>query len=341
MVEHNVSPETVLCRCCNNRVVPEANYNICEKRRGLIPETLAPLLKRRKRYKQLMRASISEGERARYAARQTAIKWMLVSCFGYLGYKNARFGRIEAHEAVTAFGREKLLRAKEIAESLGYRVLHALTDSLWLTHDEMNQSGVLALCDEITRAAQIEMSLEGIYRWIVFLPSKQNGGRPVACRYYGVFADGRLKLRGLACRRSDTPPFIKDVQRELLAILAQAATRNDRLRLIEEAERVLYERIHELEEGRVDPQRLLLKRRMTRELDAYQTETRTATAARQLDRLGVKVHPGERVRYVVADARAKTRANRVRAEGAGSLSRYDSAEYIRLLKAAAAEVLFR
>jgi hypothetical protein len=39
-------------------------------------------------------------------------------CFGFLGYRNARFGRIEAHEATTAWGREKLLSAKEIAERI-------------------------------------------------------------------------------------------------------------------------------------------------------------------------------------------------------------------------------
>jgi DNA polymerase II len=78
------------------------------------------LFGRRKEYKQLRQA-----ENDCYDFRQTAIKWMLVSRFGYLGYKNARFGRIEAHEAVTAFGRGKLLRAKEMAERKGYRMLHA------------------------------------------------------------------------------------------------------------------------------------------------------------------------------------------------------------------------
>jgi DNA polymerase-2 len=52
---------------------------------------------------------------------------MLVTCFGYLGYKNARFGKIEAHEAVTAYGRDKLLCAKEIFEAAGFTVLHGLT----------------------------------------------------------------------------------------------------------------------------------------------------------------------------------------------------------------------
>jgi DNA polymerase-2 len=337
MVQHNISPETVLCSCCQNSAVPEAGYNICEKRRGLIPRTLAPLLERRKRYKQLLRAGDKEGDR--YNERQTAIKWMLVSCFGYLGYKNARFGRIEAHEAVTAFGRDKLLRAKELAEARGYRMLHALTDSLWLKREEVNEADLLALCDEITQATQVEMSLEGIYKWIVFLPSKVNDARPVACRYYGVFADGKLKLRGLACRRSDTPPFIKEVQWELLAIIAKAVTLAEWLRMIEQAKVILQQRIGELERGEIDPARLLLKRTLTKELDAYTVETRTALAARQLEGAGVKVHPGERVRYVVKEAKAKDKSRRVHAEGIEPLPDYDAAEYVKLLLAAAVEIL--
>ncbi|EMO53823.1 hypothetical protein LEP1GSC172_4439 [Leptospira noguchii] len=30
-----------------------------------------------------------------YEARQSALKWMLVTSFGYLGYRNAKFGRLE------------------------------------------------------------------------------------------------------------------------------------------------------------------------------------------------------------------------------------------------------
>ena len=60
------------------------------------------------------------------------LKWLLVCCFGYTGYKNARFGKIEAHEAINAMAREKLLVAKEAAEQRGFRVLHALVDSIYV-----------------------------------------------------------------------------------------------------------------------------------------------------------------------------------------------------------------
>jgi DNA polymerase-2 len=49
---------------------------------------------------------------------------LLVVCFGYLGYKNARFGKIESHEAVTAISRELMMQAKEVAKDMGFEVLH-------------------------------------------------------------------------------------------------------------------------------------------------------------------------------------------------------------------------
>ena len=55
-----------------------------------------------------------------------------MTCFGYLGYKNARFGRIEAHEAVNAYGREVLLRTKELVEARGFQVLHMYIDGIWI-----------------------------------------------------------------------------------------------------------------------------------------------------------------------------------------------------------------
>lgn len=340
MVQHNISPETVLCSCCTNGVVPEANYNICEKRRGLIPHTLEPLLERRKQFKQMMRQCDDSIERENCDAMQTAIKWMMVSCFGYLGHRNARFGRIEAHEAVTAYGREKLLKAKELAEAAGYRVLHALTDSLWIKRDALTEAAVRHVCEAISRATQVEMICEGIYHWVVFLPSKVNSQRPVATRYYGIFNDGRLKIRGLACRRADTPPYIKDVQVEMLEVLASARSAAERRQAIERAKTILEERTCELEEGRVDPRRLMMRRTLTKGIADYKTETRTATAARQLESAGVKVHPGEQVRYLVTNAGAKEKARRVRAEELAGRSKYDAAEYVKLLQAAAAEVLW-
>ncbi|HEY6103714.1 MAG TPA: DNA polymerase domain-containing protein, partial [bacterium] len=111
MAKFNISPETIGCACCPDSRIPEINYTVCRKRKGLVPLVLDHLLERRIYYKRRKKETVGE-ERALYDQRQTALKWCLVTSFGYLGYRNARFGRIEAHESVTAYSREKLLQAR-------------------------------------------------------------------------------------------------------------------------------------------------------------------------------------------------------------------------------------
>ena len=337
MIKRNISPETVLCSCCRNSAVPEAGYNICEKRRGLIPLTLEPLVKRRKVYKQLMK-SADERTRAIYGARRAAIKWMLVTCFGYMGYKNARMGRIEAHEAVTAWGRETLLRAKEIAEDAGFEMLHALTDSLWIEKEGVTEEELSRLCETITCETEIEMSLEGVYRWLVFLPSKVKSTRPVAARFYGVFAGGGMKIRGLACRRRDTPQFIKEAQEEMLDVLSKAQNIEELRHRRQDARRIYEARLAEIESGQVAPSLLTIEQVLSREIEEYDVETRAALATRELIGDGVKVHPGEKVGYVITNAKAKNNAERVRTSNRNGLVQYDRREYAARLKVAAKEV---
>src|SRR3990172_6658216 len=195
MVHFNISPETVGATCCDGVPVPELGTPICRHRQGLVPETLAPLLEKRRRYKALVRAlPAGDPRRQAFQRRYSAHKWLLVTCFGYLGYKNARFGRIEAHEAVTAYGREVLLRAKEIVEGRGFRVLHLYVDGLWIDRPDVAQRpDYEALLAEIQTQTGLHIALEGVYRWLAFLPSRVEPRVTVAHRYFGAFEDGTLK----------------------------------------------------------------------------------------------------------------------------------------------------
>ena len=80
------------------------------------------------------------------------MKWLLVCCFGYTGYKNARFGKIEAHEAINAVARETLLVAKEIAETDGFELIHALVDSLYVWKEGATREDYERLSQEIERS---------------------------------------------------------------------------------------------------------------------------------------------------------------------------------------------
>ncbi|MEJ2070851.1 MAG: DNA polymerase domain-containing protein, partial [Syntrophobacterales bacterium] len=322
----------------HNNLVPQPGNPLCSKREGLVPRTLRPILELRERLKAAAKEAPPE-KAALYQQRQNALKWMLVTCFGYLGYKNARFGRIEAHEAVTAFGRDKLLTAKEICESRGYQVLHGLTDCLWIQKKGMTEGELHELCRRISNATGVKLTLEGMYRWIAFLPSRQNQERPVATRYFGVFADGQVKARGLICRRRDTPPFVRRAQEALLSRLAAATNPAALARLRPELEDMAEGFRQRLREGGLNPQELVITRMLSQPLEDYRVDTPTALAMRQLHQAGVQVRPGEKVRFVHREKHGPKELRIQAAPFLDGLETYDTGIYLELLERAMEEVI--
>lgn len=340
MVRHNISPETVDCACCPDRAAPEIGYSTCRRRDGLVTRTLRPILARRQALKAL-RGAATGAARERYDQRQTALKWILVTCFGYLGYKNARFGRIEAHETVTAYAREKLLAARGLAEARGFRVLHAIVDSLWLAKPGLAEAEVLELCRTIREAVGIPIALEGIYRWISFLPSRVDPNVSVANRYFGAFRSGELKARGIDLRRADTPPLVAEAQRRMLECLAEAQELAGFAGRIPAVLELLVEYAWRLREGRLPQASLVIRRTASKEAGRYRTNSQIALASRQLADRGAPVRPGERVQYLISHAAAPDPASRVTAF---PLCRpdtpYDTATYLDLLCRAAETLLW-
>src|SRR4030043_721434 len=275
-----------------------------------------------------------------YNRKQKALKWMLVTCFGYLGYRNARFGRIEAHEAVTAFGRESLLQAKEICEDEGFELLHAITDSLWIRKKGFREEEVLDLCQKISEATGITMSLEGIYRWMAFLPSKGNPESPVANRYFVRFHNGKIKARGLSFRRRETPPLIQEAQVRMLEILAEAKDMDDYRAKIPKMLDLLLEYSLMLKDGQAKNEDLAIGKRISQEPSAYKGDSLTALAAQELEDVGIPIHPGEKVRYVIKDALSKDKAERVRPFPlVGPDDTYEVKKYLEMLVKATEEIL--
>jgi DNA polymerase elongation subunit (family B) len=335
MVEHNISPETLLCPCClrSSRTVPELGYHICEKRQGLIPKVLVPILNRRRAYKQLKKQGGRRGEM--YDQRAKVLKWVLVTCFGYTGYRNARFGRIECHESITAFGRDILLRSADLAERRGFQVLHGIVDSLWLKGD----GDVASYCEEIGREVGIDLNLEGRYSWIVFLPNISTGIGALN-RYYGLFEGGELKLRGIAVRRKDTPVLIEELQQDMLKHLSQARDADEFRELVPSSLRVLDRYAEELRSGAVSRDRLIMRKSISRRLEEYVQFNDSVAALRQLHDQGFELQPGQAVEYLITDSKSKSSWQRVRAAPfLDGDERYDAERYVEFALRGASELL--
>ncbi|MBD3229899.1 MAG: hypothetical protein GF329_17080 [Candidatus Lokiarchaeota archaeon] len=334
MLTRNVSPETILCSCKKTtHHVPELGYNICDKRMGLVPRVLKLILEKRIKYKKLGK---KYGKKSKYYARQAALKWILVTSFGYMGYRNARFGRIEAHESVTAFARKILLDTLQIAEKHGFKVLHGIVDCLWVqAENNINQDDIKLFCDEVKEKTQIELDFEGKYDWIIFLPLKSEPSIATLNHYYGKFKNGGLKVRGLQIRRHNTPKIVKDAQEEVLEVFKKTHNWNEFNESIPTAKRVLNEYINKIKNGGLDSEDLLIKTRLSKDPADYAMNTRQVITAKHLQKFGIKINAGQMVHYVITNASADNPMFRVTPAQMISNNdkiRYDKKEYIKLLK---------
>ncbi len=335
MVRKNLSAETLDCRCCPTSPIraPGLGYRSCTERVGLIPRTLAPLLARRLAYKEAMRRpGVPPAEAAQWKRRVKMLKWILVTAFGYQGYRNARFGRIECHEAINAYARKLLADLIPAAEEEGYRVLHGIVDSLWLRPiDPDRPTDPAGFARRMSARFDLPLGYEGRYRWIVFLPATTHG-LGVPNRYYGLYEHGDFKLRGIGGRRHDTPTLVRRFEHEVLDLFRGARDADGVRALLPRALARADLFVERVRSGGWPVDELLVAHRIGQAPEAFVTFTDSVAALRQLAEAGVARGAGEVVRFAVLDRRSRSFRARVRAaELLAGDERYDAEAYVEML----------
>jgi DNA polymerase elongation subunit (family B) len=342
MRKYNISAETVLCKCCPDSPIriPELGYHICTKRVGMVPKTVDLALTKRLSYKRLRDQTRDPHLRMVYEGRQVALKWILVTCFGYLGFSNSKFGTVDGHIGVCAYARDAFLKASHLAEDCGFEVLHGIVDSLWLKKPDATQEEYDSLCQLITREVGVPINFEGQYKWITFLPSRLHPNVSVLNRYFGVLENGKTKIRGIEIRRRDTPRFIYNAQTEMINALAPAGNAAELIQKVPDAIAVLRNYRQKLIDREIPLADLLITRHLSKSPQQYRQHVSQLIAAKQLLEQGVDVQAGNSIRFVFTNAESRRHSRRVVAEQlVGKNLNSDTKKYLMLLYASASDLL--
>jgi DNA polymerase I len=300
IVKYNLSPETI--------EHPEI--------RGFLSTVLSSLLNLRIETKRLKKID------PEYAGLDSVLKWMLVTCFGYTGYRNAKFGQIQVHERITGISRELLMQIKELAESMGFEVLHGIVDCLWVRGELIS-----SYKEAVERETGILTEVDS-YDWIAFLPMANGSG--AYNRYFGRLNTGRMKIRGVMARKGDTPEYVKRMQQELFDCLAEARSRDELHRIEPKAQGIYWRYRDGLID--VDIRDLAIHRRVSRL--SYSRRCAEASAVKAHLERGMSLAPGMEIGYVVRDA------CRWEVEMEREAARFDAGYYGKLMEKAWGEAAF-
>ena len=277
IVKYNIGNETVNYYKCRNYItVPESRHRICFDIPATVAYTVEKILSRRILLKDMARAT---GDPI-LNARQNALKWILVTCFGYLGYRNARFGKIEAYECVTSYARDIMYKAMDVAREMGFNIIHVLVDSIWIYRDDATLDDYLEYCRRVYRETGFRMELDSYYKWL-YIPPSRNGSAAIN-RYVGVLQDGSIKAKGIELIRRDTPGIVKEIQEKILRMFADASNEEDIARISEEVMHMVRRYLEDIRRGDIEPSRLIITRRLSKEMYEYIARQPHVEAGRKL-----------------------------------------------------------
>jgi DNA polymerase II len=282
----NVSADTILFNQPPFSYVPGLPIRISHYYKGLVPQAVKPLLDRRMYYKKHP-STINNN-------RSSALKWVLVTAYGYLRFREFKLGIASSHMAICAYAREILLQSMKLAEQRGFQVVHGIIDSLYIKKKNIQRQDVLNLCKEIEQLVGIPVSFEGIFNWITFLPSVNDANRPLPATYYGSL-NGHVKARGIEVRQRKVPPIVKYFQQQVLDLMAECSTKQEILTLLPGFCRLLRDITYNLPNTPAD----LLTHKVRISKTDYKHNLPQKKIVNKLKRNGVAVFPGMFIYYIM------------------------------------------
>ena len=136
----------------------------------------------------------------------------MVCCFGYLGFRNFIFSRMECKESVMLFGRDLLTKTKELAEKYGLETLYGITDCVFLSNG--NPEKYAEFCASASKETGLELLIDRHFKAVMFPKSADGSG--AANKYFGLTYGNEIEARGIHLRHSDAPRLLKNFQEQAI-----------------------------------------------------------------------------------------------------------------------------
>ena len=187
-----------------------------------------------------------------------------------------------------------MMNAASIAYEHDYRVVHGIIDALYIQKQGITEADVRSMCEEIEAMTGIPLFFEGLFKWVVFLPSINDNERPVPTRYYGVFRSGEIKVRGIELRQRGVPRVVKAFQQSVLELMRVCNTQEEIISLLPDFLRMLRATIATLRTRTADDVLCVTRLSKVR----YQHNIPQKQIVERLERRGVRLEPGQSIQFV-------------------------------------------
>jgi DNA polymerase alpha subunit A len=150
-----------------------------DEKPGILPMEIKKLVNSRRQVKQLMQdRNLSPDLRTQYDIRQKALKLTANSVYGCLGFENSRFFCKPLAALITKFGRNILMKTKELVESKKIEVIYGDTDSIMINTNLIDYDAVMKMGQSIKAEVNkhykhLEIDIDGVFKSLLLLRKKK------------------------------------------------------------------------------------------------------------------------------------------------------------------------
>lgn len=184
---------------------------------GVLPRLLNALVSRRREVKKLLKdPKNSPIEKAQYDIKQQALKLTANSMYGCLGYVNSRFYAKPLAMLVTNKGREILMDTRQLAESIGLRVVYGDTDSVMIDTGVDNFKEAIKIGEEFKiqvneRYKLLEIDIDNVFKRLLLHAKKKYAAMNTTIDRKTGQEIVKLEVKGLDMRRREYCQLSKDI----------------------------------------------------------------------------------------------------------------------------------
>ncbi|MCP8311101.1 MAG: hypothetical protein L6N94_06355 [Candidatus Methylarchaceae archaeon HK01M] len=332
IVHYKVSYETV---------TPEG---LVRKKDPILPYITERALERRLYFKRLKKSFPQDSVEWHYCEqRQSALKLILVCLYGTSGCCWNRFGNVLTFEEINRRSREIMIKTKDFVQSLGYGLIYADTDSVFVKKEGARKEDYEELAMRIKDCMGLPISLDHHYKFLILLPLESDPYMKMEAmkHYFGMLHNRKIIARGIELRRHDTPKLIKEFQIKLIQALLDCGNAEE-VRTVGygRALQLVKETVERVMAGGVPIEDLVVSKILRRPIAKYKSALPHVSAAIQLVSGGKKVKKGECIDFIFLNASHHNPLCRVLAyELASSKVNYDKEKYRDMVLDAAETVL--
>jgi len=240
IISFNISPETLH----EEGDIVYNNFRFRSDREGIIPTLCKYFIKLREEIdNQASKLNPDDPKYEDLKLKSTAIKYLINTIYGYLGYNGGRLYNIKLAEMVTAIGREGILKTKEISEKYGFKVIYGDTDSIMIQIPFVEVPKITEILNkEISeyfttkygvKNCNIKLKSEAYCDKIIFFGVKK---RYVTHIIYekGVKCD-KIKIVGLEAIRTDQSNYSRLIQSKLIELILKGVSKEEIIQFVKDS----------------------------------------------------------------------------------------------------------